>query len=212
MSAVVYHGLKALKTAVVAASVATADQVREVPADAVQNETMPGIAFVPGKFTVEWHTPAEVAVPGSGYQLVKVGEATGPIEVRIQRQHAAQRETLQDAFMALFMSDPDVPGGLSVLTEALTLQGIATGYQAPVAFELEEWEWDDERVFDVARYSFLTLQATFPVLYVRGVVPGTEVYEIQRLQVSMTKDLESPTPVIYETFEVEDGRPVAPTP
>jgi len=217
VSVVVFQALDKLRQTVEAAIPDLSGRVRSLSADAVTVEPFPGMAFVPQTFTPSFYTALEAAQPSASTQLVQVGEGTLRIEVRIGAKHPAQREALQDAFTALFLADDDAPGSLTLDTAPLTLQGYATGYQAPIGFEIVTWEWNEERVFDVARFTFMAIDATIPILYLRGATPGTEVYTIQAIQLALTKDLTT-TPnatasnlTIVETVQVNaDGELVPP--
>lgn len=213
-AAVLYAGLAALKTAMATATGVAATSIREVPADAVTAEPTPVIAFVPGKFTVEWATAEEASIPSASTQLVCLGVATGPVEIRVMRQHPAQREALQDLVMAMFMSQDGSPGSYTAITSALTIQGVATGHTATVAFDLMDYEWNEERVFETARYSFMTCTATVPVLYLRGATAGTEVHTIEAVQMAWSADIDTlpaSAATVLETVQVsEDGYLEAP--
>ena len=132
--------------------------------------------------------------------------------MRIGAKTPAAREALQDSFTNPFQSSTSTPGTLSLTTAALTLQGVATGYAAPFSCELVNWEWNEERVFDVARFTFIEMDMTLPILYLRGATVGTEVYTIEAIQLALTKDLTT-TPnatasnlTIVETVQVDaDG-------
>jgi len=189
VSVVVFQALDKLRTYVEAQITSLSGKVRSLSADAVQVEPMPAMAFVPRQFTPTWTTPCEVAKPSSSTQLVQVGEGVLRVEVRIGQRHPAQREALQDSFTALFLADPLSPGSLTLSTAALTLQGVATGYAAPIDYTLVSWEWNEERVFEVARFVFMEIDITIPILYLRGATVGTEVYTITAIQLALTSDL-----------------------
>lgn len=218
MSVVVFQSLDKLRATVEAAIPTLVGKVRPVSADAMHAESMPAMAFVPRDFDPTFGSAIEVSKPTSSTQLMQVGEGRLRVEVRIGHRHPAQREALQEQFTALFLADPDAPGTISLLTAPLTIQGFATGYQAPCSYELANWEWNEERVFETARFVFMEMEILVPILYLRGATAGTEVYTIAAIQLQMTRDLTT-TPnaaatnlVTDETVQVNaDGRLVAPT-
>ena len=189
MSTIAFQALDKLRQAIEAAIPDLAGKVRALSADAVVAEPFPGLALVPQRFTAEWYPEMEVSQPSASTQLVQQGEGVLRVEVRIGAKHPAQRELLQDAFTALFQADADAPGSLLLSTAPLTLQGYATGYAAPFSCDIVNWEWNEERVFDVARFTFMEIDIALPILYLRGATPGTEVYTIQAIQFAMTRDL-----------------------
>lgn len=211
MSVTVFQALDKLRSTVETAIPSLVGKVRTLSADAVQSEPMPAMAFVPRQFVPEWWgTEIEVSQPSASQQLVQQGEGVLRIEVRIGRQTPAQREALQDSFTNLFQAATTAPGTLSLTTAALTLQGVATGYAAPFSCDIVNWEWNEERVFDVARFTFLEVDMALPILYLRGATAGTEVYTIEAIQLSMTRDLTT-TPnatasnlIIDETVQIDD--------
>jgi len=212
MSTVAFQALDKLRSTIETAIPSLSGKVRSLSADAVQVEPFPGMAFVPQRFEPEWYTEMEVAQPTASTQLVQQGEGVLRVEVRIGGKHPAQREALQDSFTNLFQSGTGSPGSLLLSTAALTLQGVATGYAAPFSCDLVSWEWNEERVFDVARFTFIEIDMTLPILYLRGATAGTEVYTIEAIHFAMTRDLTT-TPnatasnlIIDETVQVdEDG-------
>ncbi len=212
MSTIAFQALDKLRSTVETAIPSLSGKVRALSADAVQVEPFPGMVFVPQTFTAEWYTEMEVSQPTTSTQLVQQGEGVLRVEVRIGAKHPAAREALQDSFTNLFQSSATAPGSLLLSTAALTLQGVATGYAAPFSCDLVSWEWNEERVFDVARFTFLELDMTLPILYLRGATAGTEVYTISAIQLALTKDLTT-TPdatasnlTIVETVQVDsDG-------
>lgn len=212
MSTIAFQALDKLRSTVETAIASLVGKVRSLSADAVQVEPFPGMVFVPQRFVPEWYTEMEVSQPTASTQLVQQGEGVLRVEVRIGAKHPAAREALQDSFTNLFQSSTSTPGTLSLSTAALTLQGVATGYAAPFSCELVNWEWNEERVFDVARFTFIEMDMTLPILYLRGATVGTEVYTIEAIQLALTKDLTT-TPnatasnlTIVETVQVDaDG-------
>lgn len=210
MSTIAFQALDKLRSTIEAAIPSLSGKVRSLSADAVQVEPFPGIALVPQTFTAEWYTEMEVAQPTASTQLVQQGEGTLRVEVRIGAKHPAAREALQDSFTNLFQTSATAPGSLLLSTAALTLQGVATGYAAPFSCDLVSWEWNEERVFDVARFAFIEMDMSLPILYLRGATVGTEVYTIEAIQFAMTRDLTT-TPnatasnlTIDETVQVDD--------
>ena len=68
------------------------------------------------------------------------------------------------------------------------------------------------QVWPLARFTFIEMDMTLPILYLRGATVGTEVYTIEAIQLALTKDLTT-TPnatasnlTIVETVQVDaDG-------
>lgn len=128
-----------------------------------------------------------------------VGEFTGSIELRLFARAAREREDLEDLVMHELIGQEDRPGVVTLTTPAVTVGGRATLYAAPVAFFVDDAEWNEEFAFENRRFSFIDLDLAFPALVAR------DLFTIQELHVAITYDLESDEP--EETIILSD--PVA---
>jgi hypothetical protein len=78
------------------------------------------------------------------------------------------------------------PGMLVLPTAALVVGGTSTGVTTSCAYDLESFEWQDERVFEAARFAFMDVTVEFPI-----VVARTDAYAITSLRLALTDDLTS---------------------
>ena len=77
-------------------------------------------------------------------------------------------------------------------------------YDAPVAFTLDESEWQDEKVFDKRRYTYLTLDLVLPALVMQSVAT------INEYVLAITSDLASDVP--DEEVSISEDGDIGPPP
>lgn len=175
-------------------------------------ETMPVCALVGRKFTPAWHN--EIPIGGAApVSLIQFGLVTGTIEIRIGHNTPAQREALQDEVMSLFMAAGASrtaivrPGVLVLPTAPIVVSGTSTGVTASVAYDLETFEWQEERVFEAARFAFMDITVEMPLIVARE-----DAYAITDLRLALTRDLTSTLDEnlpIDETVSIADGEVTA---
>lgn len=164
----------------------------------------PCAALVPSVVTFEPFPTGEVVwfqappLADDGKAVMKVGEFTGSYELRIYAKNVAEREALEEKVLHALMAEPMRPGVVSLTTPTLTVNSLVTLYAAPVAFMLDQAEWNEEFAYENRRFSFIDLDVEFPALVVR------DAYTITQLVVAINENLESDVP--DEQFQVnEDG-------
>jgi hypothetical protein len=161
----------------------------------------PCVALVPNILTFEpFHSSPVVwaAAVDDGKALLNVGEFTGSYELRIYAKNVSEREALEDKVLHAIMAEPMRRGVVSLQTPALTVNALVTLYQAPVAFMLDQIEWNEEFAYENRRFSFIDLDVEFPALVVQ------DVYTINQLVIAINENLSSDVP--DEQFSIdEDG-------
>jgi hypothetical protein len=168
---------------------------RAVHAEPEDDATYPSAVVMPRRFVFQPFQEDEVWAPDDSMErVVEVGAFEGRVELRLYALSAPQREEYEDKLTALFLSRTDAPGVLVVTCPAVTIAGqvsppteVST-YDAPVAFTLDDTEWEDEKVFDKRRYTYLTLGLNLPALLLQS------VYTIEEYVLAINHDLASDIP------------------
>jgi len=163
----------------------------------------PSVRILPGKFTFMPWQANEVDDSLDDVNVLEIGTMEGTVQIRISAKTSQERDEVEDAVANLFLSDELRPGVLPLQTPAVTLGGIATAYQAPVSFTMEDAEFHDEMVFSKKRYTFMDLNAYYPALVARRVAT------IEELVLAFTDDLGSTAP--EESVLVHDDGTITPT-
>lgn len=140
-----------------------AGKVFAISRDAFRETPQPSITLVPGKARFEWRTPVPISTLAGQRGLWRAGTLTQPVQIRVVARTAKEREPLEQQ-----VEDRFAPrrGTLHLLTAALTLSGVATGYTAPVAVQLDGASWEEEKTNERRRYSFLDTTLSAEILYV----------------------------------------------
>ncbi len=176
--------------------------------DAMHAEPMPVCGLVPRRFTPEWFN--ELPLGGTApVSVIQLGLVTGKIELRVGHKTAAQRERLCDEVMGLFIEAGASrtaiakPGLLVLPTAPIYVAGVSSGVSTKCAYDLETWEWQEERVFEAARFAFLDVTVEFPIVIARE-----DAHAITDFRLALTKDITSPLDEnlpIDETVSIVDG-------
>lgn len=118
--------------------------------------------------------------------LMHVGEITGSIRIWLASRTPAQREVLEDAILSVFTDDGMASGRtLATLTD-LTVGGVATGYDTPIAFLVDSLEFHEEMVFSEKRWVFTEVSVDLPILALRR-----NAAIVETLVLALTTDLET---------------------
>jgi hypothetical protein len=184
---------------------------RAVHAEPEDDATYPSAVVMPRRFSFVAFQSDEVNAPEDSLELVtEVGAFEGSVDLRLYALSAPQREEYEDKLVALFLERDGAPGVLVVTCPAVTIAGSVSPplevstYDAPVAFTLDESEWNDEKVFDKRRYTYLTLGLVLPALLLQHVAT------IEEYVLAITNDLASDVPD-EEVQITEDGELAAPS-
>jgi hypothetical protein len=196
--------LKALADYIVA-YVPQLDMVHVGHADPEDLDGTPCASLIPSRTMFDAHLGVdEIEDAATGASLLDVGVWEGTVELRVSGKNQPQREQLETAITNLFMSRAR-RGTLVVTTPQLIVNNILTVYQAPVAFSLMGSNWEEEAVWEKKRYSYITLQFSYPAL-IAELADTIEAYHV-----AFTEDLTSVTPV-YESLATDDAGTVTPQP
>jgi hypothetical protein len=182
-------------------------QVHAIPEDWNAVAAYPAIGIVPQRSTLTTWQDQELDDTVDGQLLVECGTFEGTFSVRLLAPLAAVREDLEPQILEAFMQDPDRPGVLLGTINNVAIKRASDGvvvaslYNAPVAFALDNDEWRDELVFASKRESFLEVTVQYPLLILRA-----PVYAMNEIFLAMTHDLSSTNPSIDEMVQVNsDG-------
>lgn len=107
--------------------------------------------------------------------VINVGRHQGDVQLIVGAATLAERWTMEQTLIDLFLSTPLHPG---ILITPVTACEHLGPFKA--VWELESDEWRDERAFSQAFYSQLMLTATLPALVTRH-----ETYTIDQLQLGL---------------------------
>lgn len=169
-------------------------RVRGVHAGPETEATLPAAVVLPaGKMVYDPHQADQVYfpdedAPDDGIAIMEVGAFTGTFEVRIYARTPPERERLEQQITDLFLATELAPGILKLDTPPVTVGGAVSLYQAPVAYRLENADWQEEFSFEAKRFSFLDVAVDFPALIAR------DAYTMQTVYLAITTDLDSDTP------------------
>jgi hypothetical protein len=126
-------------------------------------------------FPMQEHFHADIS---RSKAIFDVGRHEGTVQLRLGATTSSERYRLEDAIIDLFVSQEGRPGIL--LTE------IDDCHDAVVAWELDDDEWDNEKVFTKEYFSILTVRVQIPTLVYRD-----SVYTIEEIRLSLTEDLQT---------------------
>lgn len=117
--------------------------------------------------------------PSPSIGVFRLGRIEATAQIRLGCANPDERYQLGELLLSrVFMHDLERPG--------IRLVSIPDCDDALVAFELDEWAWEDEMAFDNQWYSMLTCRVQFPVLVRKGTI-----YSIEEIQQQFTEDLDS---------------------
>lgn len=201
MSVIKRAACEALKTYLTAQSSLAGVTVTTPQRDYEDTQAYPSVSIVPRRFElVERFQEHEADDSVTGKLLVNVGTLEGTVEVRVHTRTPYERETLEEAVLAAMFSTELAPGVVVCQLAAVTVGGQAYTHQPLTTFVLSDEEWREEAAFVDDRYTFLTLDASFPLLVSR------DVPSIDQLILAFTSDLTSTNPVLDESVQVnQDG-------
>ena len=144
---------------------------------------------------IAFYSPEAVSGTQIGTErVVEVGAFEGAVDLRLYALSGPQRDEYEDKLTALFLERDDSPGVLVVTCPAVTIAGSVSPptevstYDAPVAFTLDDTEWNEEKVFDKRHYTYLTLGLNLPALLLQ------HVYTIEEYVLAINHDLASDVP------------------
>jgi hypothetical protein len=135
----------------------------------------PSVAILPSRFTwVPWqqgvlrHDDGTPVVPEPGRPIYENGTHEGQVQIWVSNESAAQREFFQDLITNEFNQEA-APGRIRVTVPNVKVTGIATGWDATLAFTYGgRAEWRDERVFSERRWSFIDIDLDVPALSIKS--------------------------------------------
>jgi hypothetical protein len=188
-------------------------QLGSVPVKAIQaayekDMVHPSVQLLPKRFVFTAFQDEEVDDSVSDKNLVVVGAFEGQVELRVAALSKKEREDIQDQVWNALNQDEYRIGVLLAQTPAVKVAGTQFLYAATVSCVLPDSdgteEWREEAVFESSRYSYVTLDFSYPALVSRA-----GVYTIDHLRVAFTEDLTSDNPAISEEREInQDGTTV----
>lgn len=187
-------------------------QLGSVPIKAIQaayekEMVHPSVQLLPKRFTFTAFQDEEVDTTISDRSLVVVGCFEGQVEIRVAALSKKEREDIQDLVWNALNQDEYRIGVLLAQTPAVKVAGTQFVYAATVSCVLPDSdgaeEWREEAVFEASRYSYITLDVSYPAMVNR------QVYTIEQLSVAFTEDLTSDNPAISEERVInQDGTTV----
>jgi hypothetical protein len=118
--------------------------------------------------------------------LMHVGEIRGSVRIWLASRTPAQREVLEDAILSVFTDDGMAAGRCLATLADLTVGGIATGYDTPIAFLVDSLEFHEEMVFSEKRWVFTEVDVDLPILALRR-----SAALVEQLVLALTSDLET---------------------
>lgn len=130
----------------------------------------------------------EVDTSVAGKLLVHLGDFEGNVEIRAVALNPATREDLEEKIQAVFFERELAAGVLVLQLAPIVVGGQQYALEPTVGYVLEDEIWNEEKVFDAPRYSYLTVNIAFPALASRG------VYTIEQMISALTTDLNSDIP------------------
>jgi hypothetical protein len=162
--------------------------VKAVQADIEDDAECEHIVILPQRmeFRVWQELEADDTVPGK--VLINLGDFEGNVEVRAAALSADKREELEEKIQAIFFERELAPGILTLQLDPINVGGVQYGLEPVVAYALDDEIWNEEKVFDAPRYSYLTVAVAFPALVTRN------AYTIDQMIAALTTDLDSHTP------------------
>ncbi len=156
-------------------------------ADYADDIAYPGVVVVPGKFSFYPTQEQEEDDTVSGSLLVSAGELDGTVQIRAYAATQFVRRSLEDAIIQALCSSELSPGVVSLRMDPVPIGGVTWVSGSICSFQVDDVEWNEERVFSSRRYSYLDLDCQYPMLYAR------QSYDIQNLQfvfsAAVTEDL-----------------------
>lgn len=200
--------MSAIKRACVdALAAAFQGQLGSVPVKAIaasyeKDMVHPSVQLMPKRFTFTAAEDEELDASVSDRQLVTVGCFEGQVELRVAAVSRKEREDIQDLIWNALNQDEYRVGVLVAQTPAVKVAGTQFLYQALAVAVLPDSdgseEWREEMVFEASRYSYITLDVSYPALVNR------QAYDVTSWQLAFTHDLDSDTPVLDEERRVND--------
>ena len=170
-------------------------KARAAHAEPEDDAQYPSVVVLPRRFSFQPFQEDEVHAPELGTErVVEVGAFEGAVDLRLYALSGPQRDEYEDKLTALFLERDDSPGVLVVTCPAVTIAGSVSPptevstYDAPVAFTLDDTEWNEEKVFDKRHYTYLTLGLNLPALLLQ------HVYTIEEYVLAINHDLASDVP------------------
>lgn len=133
--------------------------------------------------------------PTASDAVFYLGRYDATVQIWLGAGNNSQRYELEDLVLTrVFFDDVERPG--------ICLFNVPDCQNARIAWELQTFEWEDERAFDNQWYSILTANVVLPLL-----VRKSGIYSITDLQVELTSDMVSDftdiAPSDIETVVVE---------
>lgn len=208
MSHLQYRAMDALRAALAlepALSAAGVVKALQQPPDRL--DTYPSVTIVPdGKFTfVAWQhdevldSDGEVVVVG-GQPVVEVGDLRGIVRIDVATNYAPEREVIEDVILGAFNQDDTALGRLMATMADVSIAGVATSIDWPVAFLLgDEAGWREEMAFSDKRGSFLQVGLDVSVLILKK-----DAALITQLVAAISSDLTTAVLVPADTANLQD--------
>lgn len=136
----------------------------------------PSLAISPLRFRYQPEQAKEWKHLNFATTVFEVGKHEAQIELRLGAKNHYQRAAIEEKLIHFFLRTPGSPG--------VVVHRIHDCFDALVAWELEDEEWEPEKIFDEKWYSILTITGQIPALVCRD-----DAYTINELQLGLTQDL-----------------------
>jgi len=208
MSHLRYRALEALRATLAAEPALSASGlVKALPQSGDRLDAYPSVTIVPeGKFTfIAWpHREildgAGDVVMAGGKPVFEVGELSGSLRIEVAANYPPEREALEDAIFSVFNQDDTALGRVMATMADVSVGGVATGVDWPMAYLLgEEAGWREELVFSEKRGSFLQVAVDVPVLVLKS-----NAWIIEQLVLAITSDITTQVLVPADIANLQD--------
>jgi hypothetical protein len=207
-SRIKFRACAALASALEAAVPRLAGKTMVARSDAERWAVYPGLCVVPLRMRYEAGQACErdfgdiaTSGPPLGTLTEQVGAFTGIVRLQLTALSAPAREDLEDAVVNYLLSWEGHPGVRVITLPDLEVGGVATLYEAPCAFTLDDAEWRDEQVYEQKRFTWIDLDLATPALIARDDVP-----QLQQIIFAFETDLAQ-----TETVQVDEDGGLTPT-
>lgn len=145
------------------------------PAEPNHKLEFPSLAIIPVRYFYQPEQAKEWRCPTHSDLVIEVGKHEARVVLRLGAATHRERVIIEQKVLDVFLSQPLRPG--------VIVNQVADCFDAVVAWELEDEEWEDERAFDQKWYSDINVLGQIPALVCR---PGS--YTIEQLQLGVTDD------------------------
>lgn len=183
MAVVRLEAMRALQKAIVDAVPEFGDgQMHVVISQAPPNKKLclPSLVIDPVRFRYLPDQESEHFEPDPARLVLNVGRHEATVQLRLAAATPFERYELQDKLVDLFLRTEGHPGVLMTPVSACPALG-----EFLASWEMDEDEWQDEKVFDVQYWGMVTLTGVIPALVTRG------VHRMEDIRLGLTGDFET---------------------